>query len=87
MEQLFAGRFAPDAEYLVFKTTPWAAGLRVSRTEKDGFVADFRRRLRIAVVGMIAHSFAVLAAADEVVAAKWMATAFEHDDLARARAM
>lgn len=73
IEQLFADRFESDAEYLVFRTNPRAAGVRVSRAEKDGFVVDFRRRLRIAVVGMIALSLVVFAGAEGVVAAKWMA--------------
>ena len=73
MEQLFADRFEQDAEYLVFRTNPRAAGVRVSLAERDGFVADFRRRFRIAAVGMIALALVVFASAEGVVAAKWMA--------------
>lgn len=44
---MFANRFEPDGDGFIFRANLKAPGFRVSKAERDAFVAEFKRRSRM----------------------------------------
>jgi hypothetical protein len=50
-DEFFSNRFEPDGDGFLFRATLKAPGYKVSRAERDGFVADYHRRTQIGTWG------------------------------------
>ncbi len=47
--ELFSNRFEPDGDGYVFRANLRAEGIPVSKAERDKFVADYSRRIKISM--------------------------------------
>ena len=61
VREIFANQFEADDDGYLYRQNSKAAPIRVSARERDGFVADFNRDLRIGIWGMFAAMGAILA--------------------------
>lgn len=53
VRELFSDQFEPEGDDLLYRKGMKAAPIRVTRAERDGFVADFNRRIRYAMWGLM----------------------------------
>jgi len=53
VRELFSDQFEPEGDDLLYRKGMKAAPIRVTRAERDGFVADFNRRIRYAMWGLV----------------------------------
>nr|WP_314470455.1 hypothetical protein [uncultured Sphingomonas sp.] len=53
VRELFADQFEPDGQDFIYRKSMKGAPIRVSQSERDVFLADFKRRLRYATWGIL----------------------------------
>jgi drug/metabolite transporter (DMT)-like permease len=61
VKQMFADQFEPDGTDFIYRKSMKGAPIRVSSSERDGFISTFNRRLRYAAWGILPATLILIA--------------------------